>query len=407
MDVLHHPLVDRGINFWWVDGGSGSCEMEGLNSQMWTNRVFYDFTERHTKKRGFIFSRYGGWGSHRYPSFFTGDTYSQWEVLAYQVPFTAQGGNVLMPYITHDIGGFIGPNVSFDLYARWIQFGVFSPFLRLHSAHENPQEGNVRMPWTYGEKGIDLARKFFRLRYSLLPYIYTYCRVAHDQALPVVRPLYLEYPSLDKAYDFPGEYFFGKQLLVAPVTDSTGSKEIFLPSGEWFDYFTGQRYRGNQVVREKYPLDRMPVFVKSGSVLPVQPDRDYTDQRPLDTLIVEAFGPDQGQFTLYEDDGVSLQYQSGKSALTPLVFSKQSAKQYQLLIGPTRGAFNGQPQDRAYELRFHGLSKPRAVTLNDRSLKSTQAVEEGWSWDEARSMSRVIVFAKGIRQPVKVKLETE
>jgi alpha-glucosidase (family GH31 glycosyl hydrolase) len=405
MDVLHHPLVDRGINFWWVDGGSGSCEMDGLNSQMWTNRVFYDFTERHTKKRGFIFSRYGGWGSHRYPSFFTGDTYSQWEVLAYQVPFTAQGGNVLMPYITHDIGGFIGPNVSFDLYARWIQFGVFSPFLRLHSAHENPQEGNVRMPWTYGEEGIALARKFFRLRYGLLPYIYTYCRVVHDQALPIVRPLYLEYPSLDKAYSYPNEYFFGKELLVAPVTDSTGEKDVYLPPGEWIDYFSGKRYPGDRLVRERYPLNRIPLFVRAGSIIPLQADLAYSDQRPLDTLIVDIYGPERAAFTLYEDDGASLDYRSGKCAWTTLSFATRGQGESQLTIGPTKGEFKAQPAARAYELRFHGLRQPGSVKVNNRVLGVGRKAREGWWWDTEKSVATVVLQARKIRESLTVVIE--
>ncbi len=212
-----------------------------------------------------------------------------------------------MPYITHDIGGFIGPKVSFDLYARWIQFGALSPFLRLHSAHENPQEGNVRMPWTYGDKGIELAKKFFRLRYNLIRYIYTYCRLATDQALPIVRPLYLEYPSSSKSYSYPGEYMFGSELLVAPVTDSSGEKEIFLPPGEWVDYFTGQKYAGDRVIHEKYPLDRMPLFVKSGSIIPMQPDMTYSDEKPLETLVVDVYAGDKGSFSLYEDDGTSLE----------------------------------------------------------------------------------------------------
>ena len=168
MNVLHKPLIDLGVSFWWVDGGSGSCEMDGLNSQMWTNRVFFESTE-YTGKRPLIFSRYGGWGSHRYPALFTGDTYAQWDVLAFEVPYTAQGGNILMPYITHDIGGFIGKDIPLDLYARWLQFGVFSPLLRLHSAHENPAEGNARMPWKYGEEGVRIARDLFRLRYRPCP----------------------------------------------------------------------------------------------------------------------------------------------------------------------------------------------------------------------------------------------
>jgi hypothetical protein len=405
MDVLHNPLIDQGVDFWWVDGGSGSCEMPGLNSQLWTNRIFYDYTQEHTKKRGFIFSRYGGWGSHRYPAFFTGDTYSQWEVLAYEVPFTAQGGNVLMPYITHDIGGFIGPNVSFDLYARWVQFGVFSPFLRLHSAHENPEVGNLRMPWTYGDKGVEFAKTFFRLRYSLIPYIYTYCRVAHDQALPIVRPLYLEYPSVAKAYTSPGEYFFGEELLVAPVTDSTGEKDVFLPPGTWVDYFTGQKYSGDRMIHEKYPLDRLPLFVKAGSIIPLQTDMAYSDQRPLDTLIVEVYGPDKASFTLYEDDGVSLDYESGKCAWTPMSFLKGAGTRYEMTIGPTKGEYSSQPAARAYEIRFHGVGKPGSVTVDNRKLELDQKTGEGWMWDKEKGIATVTVGAKQIREAVKIVLQ--
>jgi alpha-glucosidase (family GH31 glycosyl hydrolase) len=396
MDILHKPLVEQGVDFWWVDGGSGSAEMEGLNAQLWTNKVFYDYTQEQTKKRGFIFSRYGGLGNHRYPALFTGDTYAQWEVLAYQVPFTAQGGNVLMPYITHDIGGFIGANISFDLYARWVQFGVFSPFLRMHSAHENPEEGNVRMPWTYGEKGMEFARKFFSLRTILIPYIYTYSRYATDQSLPLVRPMYLEYPSGSKSYSSPYQYMFGKELLVAPVVDSSGMKEVYLPNGEWFDYFTGQKYTGEKSIKEKYPLDRMPVFVKGGAIIPMQTNMQYSDQRPLDTLVVDVYGSQAGSFNLYEDDGISLDYKTGKYAWTPMAFSK--AGKGELTVGPTKGEFNGQPQARAYEVRFHGVGKPASVTVNGRKV-------DGWKWDKDKSVAIVPVESTKIRETVKVTLQ--
>ena len=138
MSDLHEPLIRQGMDFWWVDGGGGAAQMPGLDPQLWTNKVFYDATERQTGKRAFILSRYGGWGSERYPGFFTGDAYSEWRVLAYEVAYTARGGNVLVPYISNDIGGFHGAKIPFDLYARWIEFGTFSPILRMHAAHENP-----------------------------------------------------------------------------------------------------------------------------------------------------------------------------------------------------------------------------------------------------------------------------
>src|SRR6185312_2919173 len=198
MRDLHGPLMQSGVDFWWVDGGSGASDMPGLDKQLWTNKVFYDYSQQLTGKRAFILGRYGDWGSERYPGYFTGDTYSQWPVLAYEVSFTARGGNVLVPYISHDIGGFHGRKIDFDLYARWIEFGAFSPLLRMHSAHENPLEGNLRMPWVYGAEGIALMRKYFTLRTQLLPYLYTYAWRAHHDSEPILRPLYLAYPRLEE-----------------------------------------------------------------------------------------------------------------------------------------------------------------------------------------------------------------
>jgi len=402
MKILHHPLMDEGVDFWWVDGGHGSCEMEGLNSQMWTNRVYYDFTEKHTNQRGFLFGRYGGWGNHRYPAFFTGDTYSEWEVLAYQIPFTAAGGNVLMPYITHDIGGFLGRKIDFDLYARWVQFGVFSPLLRLHCAWENPRDGNLRMPWIYGRKGVELVREFFRLRYRLIPYIYTYCRIAHDTALPLVRPLYLEYPELEKAYSHPDEYFFGRELLVAPMAAPGNRRDIYLPPGQWIDYFTGQTYPGEQLLRYKCPLDRIPVFVKAGSILPLQPEMAYSDERPLDTLIVQVYGPGRAEFNLYEDDGSSLGYRTGEYAWTAITEAPLASGTYQITIGPTKGEFKGQVEKRAYRLELHGLPKPQSVELNDHALPMARSQGEGWYWDERKSITRIALNARSLRESIRL-----
>ena len=405
MDVLHAPLIDQGIAFWWVDGGSGSCNMKGLNSQMWTNRVFYDFTQKETNLRGFIFSRYGGWGSHRYPSFFTGDTYSQWEVLAYEVPFTARGANLLMPYVTHDLGGFIGPHVPFDLWARWMEFGVFSPFVRLHSAHENPRDGNVRMPWTYGDAGVELARTYFRLRYRLIPYIYTYCRTATDDAVGLVRPLYLEYPSLEEAYDHPYEYCFGKELLVSPVVDSTGIKNTYLPPGEWIDYFNGKRYEGGQVLHQEVPVDQIPVFVRAGSIIPAQTDRNYSDEGPLDTLVVDVYGPQPGQFDLYEDDGLSLEYRSGKFARTMMSFSTPASHKVRLTVNATSGEFTGQVPARAYIVRFHGLSNPRSVSVDGRPLPP--GTRAAWKWEPNRAVLTVSINSRNIRKSFQIDILTD
>ncbi|HVX04229.1 MAG TPA: TIM-barrel domain-containing protein, partial [Rhodanobacteraceae bacterium] len=271
MQYLHAPLLQQGVAFWWVDGGSGAADMPGLDPQLWTNRVFYEAAQRQTGQRGFILSRYGGWGSERYPAYFTGDTYSEWPVLAYEVAYSVRGGNVLIPYISHDIGGFHGGSIDFGLYARWIEFGAFSPLLRLHSAHENPREGNLRMPWNYGERGIALARKYFTLHTQLIPYLYTYAWIAHRDSLPIMRPLYLQNPDSDEAYEHPREYGLGNELLVAPVLDAGGERTVWLPPGQWVGFFDGKRYDGGRSFTAHYATDQMPVFARNGAIVPEQP----------------------------------------------------------------------------------------------------------------------------------------
>ena len=397
MNVLHNPLVDLGIDFWWIDGGRGSARMAGLNPQMWTNRVYYDFTEQHTRKRAFVFSRYGGWGNHRYPGLFTGDTYSDWEVLAQEIPYTACAGNALIPYVTHDIGGFLGQNISFDLYARWVQFGVFSPLLRLHSAYENPRDGNVRMPWKYGDKGIRLARKYFQLRNHLIPYLYTYSRVAQDSALPLVRPLYLQYPNSEQSYTNSSEYMFGSELLVAPITDSSGERYVYLPPGDWIDCFTGATITGDQTVHKKCDLFTMPLFARAGAIIPGAPVMAYSDQRPLDTLILDVYGEGKSDFKLYEDDGVSLNYRAGQYAWTLLQHEKAIGGGEQVTIYPTKGKFDRQPTERAYIIKLYGISRPSSAKVNFEKLPAEKIL-----WDSESSVASIFVKKMSIKETVRV-----
>ncbi|OOG50265.1 TIM-barrel domain-containing protein [Rhodanobacter sp. C01] len=395
MRQLHLPLMQAGVDAWWVDGGGGSTEMPGLNPQLWTNKVFYDFTPQETGKRGFILSRYGDWGSERYPAFFTGDTYSEWPVLAYEVAFTARGGNVLVPYITNDIAGFHGAKIDFDLYARWIEFGTFSPILRMHSAHANPREGNARMPWVYGDQGVALMRKYFTLRTQLIPYIYTCTWLAHTQSMPILRPLYLEYPDLDEAYRHMHEYFFGDEMLVAPVLDKSGERTVYLPPGQWIDFFTGKHYAGGTTFTAHYAVDQTPVFVRDGAIVPEQPVSDYSDAKPLDTVILNVYGTGNGHFDFYEDDGGSLAYAKGQYALTPMNYATDATGSHQLVIGPAKGAFANQLQSRAYELRIRAAGKPEVVVVDGTSTSQ-------WSWDAAQDMATVTLPRQGIRNRIEV-----
>jgi alpha-glucosidase (family GH31 glycosyl hydrolase) len=393
MRYLHGPLMRKGVDVWWVDGGSGAVDMPGLNKQLWTNKVFYDYSQKESGRRAFILGRYGDWGSQRYPGFFTGDAYSEWPALAYEVAFSARGGNVLVPYISHDIGGFHGARIDFELYARWVEFGTFSAILRLHSDHENPREGNLRMPWVYGAAGIALLRKYFTLRTQLIPYLYTYSRLVHTHSLPLLRPLYLEYPDLEEAYRHPHQYFLGESLLVAPVLQPGGEQTIYLPPGEWRDFFSGKRYPGGRTFTGHYAVDETPVFVRDGAIIPEQPVSEYSDAKPADRLILTVYGAVTGNLDLYEDDGASLDYEQ-QQALTPLRHTASAGAQT-LEIGPTRGSFGAQPAARSYQLRIYAADKPAAVSVNGRRVGS-------WTWDAQQAQAVVEVPAQSIRQTLRI-----
>ena len=390
MSDLHAPLVRSGVDFWWVDGGGGAAQMPGLDPQLWTNKVFYDATEQETGKRAFILSRYGGWGSERYPGFFTGDAYSEWRVLAYEVAYTARGGNVLVPYISNDIGGFHGAKIPFDLYARWIEFGAFSPILRMHSAHENPLEGNTRMPWLYGPRGIALMRKYFTLRTQLIPYLYTYSWQAHQRSLPLLRPLYLEWPELEQAYHHFHEYYFGAQMLVAPVLEAGGKRTVYLPPGSWMDFLTGKRYRGDNTFTAHYAVDATPVFVRAGAIIPEQTLAGPRTTPVSGELAINVYGDGDNRFDLYEDDGISRDYARGAYALTPMTY-RMSGSDHRLVIGPTSGTFAGQREARGYEVRIHTARRPAAVAVDGKRVV-------GWRWEPQDSTAYLLLPVDSIRR---------
>ncbi len=396
MHYLHGPLLHQGASFWWVDGGSGAADMPGLDPQLWTNRVFYDHAQQATQRRGFILSRYGGWGSERYPAYFTGDTYSQWPVLAYEVAYSVRGGNVLIPYMSHDIGGFHGGKIGFRLYARWLEFGAFSPLLRMHSAHENPREGNLRMPWTYGKRGMSLVRKYFTLHTQLIPYTYTYAWIAHTRSLPILRPLYLQNPDAAEAYEHPHEYWFGSEMLVAPVLSASGDRTVYLPPGNWVGFFNGKRYGGGTTFTAHYATNQMPVFVHAGAIVPEQPaDFAWSNAKPLDHLIVNVYGSGHGAFDLYEDDGISLDYRKHRYALTPMRYDGHGDGIHQIRIGPTTGAFDGQVRDRSYEVRIHGIRRPATLAVDGVKV-------DDWRWDAGHATATIGIPPHSIRDRIVV-----
>jgi len=290
--------------FWWQDGWAGA-KMPGLDPALWTRYIEYAGSERITGQRAFDFCRLGSWGSHRCGSYFTGDLIPYWSTLDLLIPYGVQAGNMLLPYLATTRGGVFQETIDSEIYLRWMHFDSLNPILWWHG------HWGLRFPWEYGDRSLDICRTFLQLHYRLLPYIYTYSRLAHDRALPLVRGTYLEYPDQKPVYTYRHQYMFGQELLVAPISEPRFGKpvlkDVHLPAGEnWFDYFTGKIHQGGEVVPYECPLDRMSLFVRAGSIIPMAPDMDYADQRPIDPLILDVYAGKPASFRLYEDDGVSL-----------------------------------------------------------------------------------------------------
>ena len=377
MDLLHKPALDMGMAFWWQDGAA-PANMEGLDPYLWTRHIEYTGSERITGRRAYAFCRLGpAWGSHRYGGYFTGDLHGVWESLPVLIPATVRSGNMLVPYVNNLCGGVFVVDLPTELYQRWVQFGAFSPIIWFHGLW------GQRLPWEYGEEGIETYRKFVGLRYELIPYTYTYSRIAHETGLPVVRGMYLEYPDQEAAYTHDQQYMFGKKFLVAPITTpgKTATKEVYLPAGEdWFDFFTGDIYPGGRTIKYECPIDRMPVFVKAGSIIPMAPPMDYSDQRPVDPLTLDVYAGRPAEFRLYEDDGMSLDYRKGAYAWTTFTF-----KPGVLTISASPKKFKGQLTKRAYIIRLHGLLKPESITLGEKKLP--------WTWDAKTRITTIRLSA--------------
>lgn len=380
-----HPLEDRGVDFWWLDWQQwGTTTIAGVTPTWWLNYVFFTDMERRGKNRPLLFHRWGGLGNHRYQIGFSGDAISVWESLAFQPYFTATAANVGFGYWSHDIGGHMPGPVSAELYTRWIQFGVFSPIVRTHTTKNPDAERRI---WAYPERHFSAMRDAFRLRSALTPYMYTESRKAYDTGVSIVRPLYYDYPLAEESYSATGQYMFGDDMMVAPVVtplDSTGvvTQEFWLPPGDWIEWSTGARMAGPGVFGRPYLLDEIPVFVRAGAIIPMQPVMLHTGERPVDPLILTVFPGGAGTVRVYEDAGNSTGYQRGECAWTPVTMVREGDGEVKVVAGPREGAYPGMPAGRAYELRFMNRLAPAAVAVDGRAVAQVaEGSGPGWWYD--------------------------
>ncbi|MGB6686911.1 MAG: TIM-barrel domain-containing protein [Terracidiphilus sp.] len=409
-NLVLHPLEKEGIDFWWLDWQQEpTTKMSGVTPTWWLNYVHFTDQQREGK-RPLLFHRWGGLGNHRYQIGFSGDTISVWDSLAFQPWFTATAANVGYAYWSHDIGGHMPGAVDPELFTRWVQFGAFSPILRTHTT-KNPD--SERRIWAYPEPYSAVLRSAFQLRYAMQPYIYTEARRTYDTGVAFFRPLYYDWPNEKPAYDAKGEYLFGDEMLAAPVVTPadkvTGlaSEKIWLPAGQWIEWPTGKHLDGPAQVDRSFSIDQIPVYLKAGAIVPMQPPMSYTGQKPVDPLILTIWPLAPGEsssYKVYEDSGVSVEYQRGVFARTPIK-ATQEGDTLRVKIGPVEGSFPGMLKTRSYELRLPADWPPASVTVNGVEVKHSAATGKGGWTFEGNTLTTVIpVPANGVEGKVAIEV---
>ncbi len=360
------PLERQGVDFWWLDwqqkGGSSD---PGVDPLFTLNHTRY----LHAVRQGLpplILSRYGGPGSHRYPIGFSGDTRTTWRSLAFQPWFTSTASNIGYGWWSHDIGGHMLGTYDEELQVRWVQFGVFSPIMRLHCS---ASPFNHKEPWKYGETESKVITRYLRLRHQLIPYLYTMNERFARTGEALISPMYHSYPQLAEAYEVANEYFFGTELICAPVTEpmlldlQRAAVSVWLPGGAYTDIFTGVTYAGGRMLTMYRPVQDIPVLLKAGGILPMAAECEIETQNPFPAAfdIYLASGAD-GSFTLYEDDGESLAYAEGKSVRT--TFMLWQDKELRFHIHAAKGDRSLLPEKRTYTLHFLNCNEPKSLRLS-------------------------------------------
>jgi alpha-glucosidase (family GH31 glycosyl hydrolase) len=328
----HRKDFAMGVDGWWPDEG----DPLDIASSLVRNRMYWEGPQvDRPNERPFALHRNGYAGMQRYASFlWSGDVYSTWETLKTHLPIAVNTGLTGIPYWGTDIGGFV-PTKEFtaELFVRWFQFGAFCTLFRSHG-----RAWKLRLPWgwntgdpgpteirNYGGAAIPdesqlhntqveiICRKYLELRYRMLPYIYSAVRECTLTGMPVIRSLWLHYPDDPVAVARGDEYLWGRDILVAPVVEQGAtSRAVYLPRGDWWDFWTGERVKGGREITRAVDLETTPLYVRAGAILPLGPVKQFTDEKLDGPLSISVYAGGDASFLLYQDDGNSFNYRNGE-----------------------------------------------------------------------------------------------
>lgn len=353
------------------DYGSRVCKLDvawvgpGYKFALDACKSAYNGIENNSNSRGFVWSVMGWAGTQRYSTMWTGDQSGSWEYIRFHIPTIIGAGLSAQNAATGDVDGIFGG--SDITYTRDLQWKCFTPVFMVMSGWAKKD----KQPYIYGEPYTSINRKYLQLKSRLTPYMYTYCREAYDTGVPTTRAMVLEYPNDPVTYGKATQYQFmnGQWLLVAPVyKNETKRDSIYLPKGSWYDYWDGKELSGNTWLNGyAAPLDKLPIFVKAGAIIPMYPLMNYDGEKKTDSLTLDIYPYKKSAFNLYEDDGLTRDYKKGDFAKTLIQVNEQ--KNVSITINAAKGKYNGQMAKRVYLLNIHSHTAPVQITVNNQRLK--------------------------------------
>jgi len=313
------PFGDPGNKIWFPldapqgpdDERTNHTEAHNLYGLTMAQAASVGLERLRSTERSFVLTRSGYAGVQRWSSVWMGDNQSLWEHLEMSLPMLCNMGLSGVAFVGSDIGGFAG-NATAELFARWMQMGMLYPLMRGHSAMSTARHE----PWMFGDRVERICREYIELRYRLLPYLYTLFWEAATTGAPILRPLLYHFPNDPNTYTLYDQVLLGPSLMAAPIyRPGVEHRAVYLPSGKWYDWWSGELYEGSTHILAHAPLERMPLYVRAGAIIPMAPVMQYVDEHPLDQLILRIW-PGTGKWTLYEDDGHTFEYRTGAWATT-------------------------------------------------------------------------------------------
>jgi alpha-glucosidase/alpha-D-xyloside xylohydrolase len=377
----HLEVARLGVDGWWPD----AAENLSIESRLARNRMYWEGPQlEHPNVRPYALHRTGYAGLQRYGWFWSGDVNSTWKTLATHIPVALNTVMSGIPYWGTDIGGFYTtPEFTGELYVRWFQFMAFSPLFRAHG-----RTWKLRLPWGWntGEFGViepnpDIAgsglpdpselhnaaiepicRKYMELRYRMMPYVYSLVNQTHETGIPMMRPLWMHYSDDAKAVARSDEYLWGRDMLVAPVVEKGATaRSLYLPAGEWYDFWTEEKTTGGSEISRAVNLETMPLYVRAGTILPMGPVKQYTLEKVEGPLSLTVYPGADGDFTLYQDDGTTFNFEKGE--WSKLRFAWNDARR-RLSLSTVKGSRPVVSLPRRMEIRLAGDKNPKTVEFN-------------------------------------------